>query len=493
MATTWDGGGGDNLASTSGNWDNGVPAVGNDATFDGTSVKDCTWDIATTVGAVTMATAYTGTLTQSSGIDTGAGALTIDGIWDSDDNTVDCDSMDIQANANIDFSNSTITVSGGTIVADVASIINFTGSGVTIDGTGNLANPRSTNRFNNLTLIGAIVTTLTDDVHIGGVFTTGTGTIQDDGVANRTITLRGSIVNQGPTWNVVTGLQFSFDNSSAFTLPGDDYSTITMRVLDVGVVSLGGNVTCGAVELVTTGDLAHLDMVTHDLACSSLTVGGNNSSSNGRLDCGEGQLLVTGNILIRDSNEAVTGRDNEIRGEDATIVALGNITIESTTDAGVFTPGTSRLVLVGSGTQTITSAGSSFFDVTVINTTVGGTVFTDAASITGTLRASAWTADILISFDETASHAVNEWAFTGTGGFSVQLRSQVGANQWDCALTTGGRADHVDVQDSNLTGATMLVGDPSNTDSGNNSALWDFADAGRSGAPAAAAGILFGD
>ena len=61
---TWSGGGADNLASNTANWSgNALPQDGDDVVFDGTSTKDCTWDIYVTPLTLTIDAAYTGTIT----------------------------------------------------------------------------------------------------------------------------------------------------------------------------------------------------------------------------------------------------------------------------------------------------------------------------------------------------------------------------------------------------------------------------------------------
>jgi hypothetical protein len=61
---TWTGGGADNLASNPSNWSgNAVPQNGDEIIFDGTSTKDCTWDLNIMLSSVTITSAYTGTIT----------------------------------------------------------------------------------------------------------------------------------------------------------------------------------------------------------------------------------------------------------------------------------------------------------------------------------------------------------------------------------------------------------------------------------------------
>jgi len=73
----WIGAGLTNLASDPDNWDLGiVPTSEHDVIFDGTSVKNCTWDLdasIVTVNSLTLANGYTGTLTQGD-VDIGIGA-----------------------------------------------------------------------------------------------------------------------------------------------------------------------------------------------------------------------------------------------------------------------------------------------------------------------------------------------------------------------------------------------------------------------------------
>lgn len=61
----WTGLGDDNLASNPANWNQGIaPFNGADIVFNATSVKDCTWDLTTAVYSFTLATGYTGEVTQ---------------------------------------------------------------------------------------------------------------------------------------------------------------------------------------------------------------------------------------------------------------------------------------------------------------------------------------------------------------------------------------------------------------------------------------------
>jgi hypothetical protein len=93
----WTGAGDDNLASNPQNWNYGVtPYNGADVVFDGTSVKDCIWDLPSwqvTVNSLTLATGYIGTLTQGN-VDMGIGEggyLQHGGTFLGSERTIYCD------------------------------------------------------------------------------------------------------------------------------------------------------------------------------------------------------------------------------------------------------------------------------------------------------------------------------------------------------------------------------------------------------------------
>ncbi len=325
------------------------PGASDTGIFDGNSGGGtCTLDEAPSITALDMQTGNTTTVTTS-GSDfalTTSGAFTLTaGVFTAN--------------------GSTITVGANCVVADVASLFAAGTSTVSITGTGNLSNTRGTNAFNNLTFSGAITTTLITNITVNGTFTTGTGTIQDDGTA-RILSLAGAMTNQGPTWTVATGLKINWTSTTAQTIPADDYGSVEFAFIGAGPFSFGGNVTCAAVTAIAQGGLAICDMVTHDFVCTSIMIGGNNSGANGEIDCGSGTLTCTGNLTIKDSDFTVTGRENCINGESATINVGGTWLAESTTDKGLFMEGTSTVVFdATSGTNDITSGGNNFNNITL--------------------------------------------------------------------------------------------------------------------------------
>lgn len=89
---TWDGGGTDTNWNTCENWSgDACPGVGDLAQFNGTSTKNATINVPITVSGISIASGYTGTITQASGvtITMGAGGFSqADGVFIGGDSTV---------------------------------------------------------------------------------------------------------------------------------------------------------------------------------------------------------------------------------------------------------------------------------------------------------------------------------------------------------------------------------------------------------------------
>lgn len=370
---------------------------------------------------------------------------------------------------------STITVSGNVFIANTSNRFSRGTSSFVIDGTGNISNPQSSNMFNDLTLSGAITTTLTGNIDIDNIFATGTGTIQDDG-SLRLIKIRDTMTNQGPTWTVSSALEIDWFGSSAQTIPTDDYGTVQFLIGASATVSLGGNVTCSTLTVSKFAALVILDMVTHDLTCTSVTIGSGTATNNGQLNCGSGTLTAT-SITIRDSDFGSTGRDNKILGESATIKHSSNFTIESVMDNGVFDAGTATVIATGSANQNITLAGNSFWNYKSENgaSTVS---FLDLVDIDNQLQADAASTDIDFVFPISLVHTIEEFVFTGSGSNAVTLVSDTPATQYDIALGKTSNCNHVDVTDCNLTGGVAHAFDENSVDGGGNTTSppvgWQF-------------------
>ncbi len=161
---TWDGGGSTNDWSEAANWTTGVPGATDDVVFDATSTKASTVNagFAGTVQSVDVNSGYIGTTTQ-------ARSLTVDGDFTLDDGTWSPGS-------------NTLTIDGDCLIANTAGLFTAGTSTVDLTGTGDLANPHLSNKFNILHCANSALsyyyyyyfaipftTTLTDDVYTNRV------------------------------------------------------------------------------------------------------------------------------------------------------------------------------------------------------------------------------------------------------------------------------------------------------------------------------------
>jgi hypothetical protein len=81
----WTGGGADNLASNPANWLNSlVPQNGDSVLFNGTSAKNCDWNISVTVGSLNLNSGYTGVFTLNTNLSITDSLIISDGTFITD-------------------------------------------------------------------------------------------------------------------------------------------------------------------------------------------------------------------------------------------------------------------------------------------------------------------------------------------------------------------------------------------------------------------------
>ena len=117
---TWDGDGTDNLASTPANWsEDTVPTSSDDVLYDATSTKDCDVDLVLTVRSITMAAAYTGTVTLLEDLTITPSGMTLGG------GTFQAEAQTLSIRGDVDFS------AGGTFDSGT-SRVRFTNGDATL-------------------------------------------------------------------------------------------------------------------------------------------------------------------------------------------------------------------------------------------------------------------------------------------------------------------------------------------------------------------------
>ena len=207
MATrTWDGGGGDNLASTAANWDgpDTVPVTGDDVIFDGTSTKNCTWDLTSSVNLLSMdvQSAYTGTITvAASSRIRASGTFTFNAVGTLDVNGAES-GIAIFVGSFDASGSSTKTVNAGAdqwTINAASGAFNISGTNLTwneetstilIDGTPFTITAKSGAEFNNLSFAstGSRTVTLGSDLTINGTFNAAS-------TGNSLVTFNGNTIN----------------------------------------------------------------------------------------------------------------------------------------------------------------------------------------------------------------------------------------------------------------------------------------------------------
>lgn len=332
----WEANGGTKSYNSGSNWSlNHVPQAGEDVIINGTGSAICDLDVDT---AALLSFTMTGSAAK--------------------------------------FNNGTnkLTVAGNVSIDTVSVFSGDTGT-LELTASGNLSNPNSTNTFYAVTQVGAITTTLTDDVYIGGAFTTSnTGTVTDNGGGTRDLHVDGSLVVGGVTWTSVGTLALWMGIGT--TLPGDDYGNINIRIrfTTTGTVTMGGHVTTtNGIIVGGTGNDVTSTLATggFNLSCADIHLGISGQSTRG------GTLSVTGSSILTITAEMHTHADDGTQINGIVIAASGTNAISiggawTIDTGGNFDAQESVVTFDGSGAQAVTSGGQSFSNVIIDKS--GGTV-----------------------------------------------------------------------------------------------------------------------
>jgi hypothetical protein len=277
---TWDGGGANALASTKENWDTDVAPIAGDNILINTGSKAMTWDVSLSLGTFTIASGYSGTITQSSdmyitGFTMGAGTFT--GVV-----------------SKIVYCSGNFAVTAGTVTTNVLCI-SMTGSGTSLIH-------QTANVFFKV-IISSDVTVYRSTT---GVMSVSCIQINNGGnmiiPTTRTVTLLAystwSYLNQGQISGAGT-IEFRTYSTSISLSPG----TIGCSAILFGRLSgatLGSPVVTLTSPMALTGtltisssdaeDSVTVDANGMDVSASSITIG-----TRGGLHCGSG--TITANIL----------------------------------------------------------------------------------------------------------------------------------------------------------------------------------------------------
>ena len=352
---TWTNGGGDGLWSTCTNWSGGTgtggcPGTADIATFNSTSTANVAIDAAVSVAGISIASTYSGIITQNTGITVTIGSSGFSQAGGTFNG----------GNSNIDINDGAFSLSGGAFTSTSATLSverNFTitsgtftaNSGtVTFDGTSSADD--STLACNSATFSSVTISkTGYGDVTVGSACTIPLGSSPTSTVG--TLTNNGTINLSGATWTLTGNYTQNTDSSLTMT------STTTW---DMNVGTLGGTLTLSG------GTLTAASLTTLNL---------------------EGNLNNSGNLLP--NNLAVT-LDGTSSADDSTLtcgtVTFSSVTI-SKTGSGDVTIGSSCTIPLGSSPTSSASVITNNGAITLSGATWtlnGGYTQNNGASLTMT-------------------------------------------------------------------------------------------------------------
>ena len=407
---TWDGGGADNNWSTAANWSaDTLPVAGDTVTFNGTSTKPATIDVAVTVAVFQMNAGYTGTITQAAG------------------QPVSFTTSYTQSAGTFIGGASTITVTGGTTVNSGGT---FNGGSATINLNGALtvnAGGAFTSTSGTLTVTGAVT-------FAAGVFTHNSGTVAFS-TSSVTLNLGGAA-----TFNNVQFVSGTKTLTAANTMTVLGTLTLAGGIVNTGTIAAQGNINSqagfagGTTTLLINGSSPQTWSGSAGGATDLLPVNINNPASTLTLTAGlrtthswtftaSGGLTAAASSIIF-AGGTITGTHSlgavEIAGAETiaagtTLSVPGNLTLTSGTlttgtlaaqgnisIATAFTGGTTTLLINGSSPQTWSGSANGAADtLLVVNINNPASTLTLTAGLRTT----------------------HSWTFTASGGLTAAASS----------------------------------------------------------------------
>jgi len=393
----------------------GVPATGDNITFDGTSVFNCNWNTSVTLGDFAILTAYTGTVSVTTSF----------GMHD----------CLIQTAASGGFSGGTIytvTILGNFTIGAVSR---FQNSLIDLNGTG-LVSVVAGTEARRWTVSG--VYTIQGIVYAEEWVITNTGSFSGStplGIIGwRMGTARASWSCQG-TLNFVSPsyVYFYFTGSSTLNQvvnPGtlNTYLLVSMTSSCTGnrVVSLSADATFTTIHIESSHATYGPTLATNSNSLVASTIV--SISSRGKIDQSAGGVISTvlytqpgiGSSFTQGDDIICTSTWSQTAGaftaDSHDILIGGNMAVSGT---AVWTPGTGRVVMYGTSKTLGTPSGDTFYNLKVNGTvtTTSSINVTNDLDVSGTLTVGAgktatWTTNGTLS---------NTGTIAGTGAFAIDL------------------------------------------------------------------------
>lgn len=402
----------DGYSGIAANWSPAqAPATGDNITFDGTSIKNCTWNTTATVADFTMLATYTGITTNAASWGVNNFTLIYPGTGTFATGTAGTYTITCEGNFRPGYNR-------------------LTGYGLNLIMTGDNADLHIQNdELKSLHVSGAYVS-----VTHGGYW----GTIYDD-----------LTIDSGSVFEIVTGTWLSISPNifSSPTLDNDgrvigggliSYSPAKPCTVNFGSWEMSSNLiitgySACAVTMTAPGYVKNLritssgtgyytlNMAGYSLATMNLTI-----ESKGILSQSTGALYAR-NVTL--TGQLTQGADIDISG--AWAQTAGTFTHDShalsidgslsITGASVFTPGTGEVTLSGSAKTLTTNAAHTFYDLTVSGayTTTSSVNVSHDLTVPGTLTVGAGK---YLDWNYSTGTYSNTGEITGTGTLYITLQ-----------------------------------------------------------------------
>src|SRR3990172_1257962 len=436
-AKTWNGS--TTSWNTGGNWSPpGVPGVGDDVTFDGTSVQNCTLDVATAaLNSLTLADAYTG-------------AFNANGY-----------AVNVTGGGNVDLtSGGTVNLGGGawSCAGNWASgTLTGGGSTVTLSGTSKTVNAGTVYNAWNVTVSGTY-TTATNRLYLATGYTlTVNGTL----TANHELRMQNGVLAGSGVINGTSQVYFYQGGTCSFT----------------------GSIACATFLLDR--------FITFTAAPAAITAAAtfrDNAASNMTVTLVNG--LVFCSSAVFQSIEAAGSYTIANNTNNPSLTFQGDVTILETAGTVSWTKGTGTITLSGSANQNIAFAGKTVEDL-VVNKSAGNLVmtgavttdsFTGAATGTGdfdpngqaitVLGDCGWAAAFLF---DSAADCMNGCTWIVGGNFTADGQTLNATAAWTLTVTGTAVASGIgSVQYSDADAGTVIDASAGPWTDGGNNFGWNF-------------------
>lgn len=391
---TWTGGAGDGLIHTAGNWSGCTPGLTPQPTDTvvintGSAAISWTSSASSTIGALTLGSGYTGTLTVSR-------ALTVT-------NTLTVTSGTFSISDTYGVGVGSLTIDGGTVAIGTGTFsVSGSSSGITSGSLTSSASGILSLNSNFSVALGATVsagdlrTLNTGTIGGAGTFTAGTLTLSHGTTGHSTTTLGGNLTVSGNCLlNTSAGVKAVLKLSTNTLSCGGTLNLLSSLVQNAAAylhVESGTLTVTGLTTLNASGALASTTVLL-DGGTGDVNLNGGLTIANGPFlptahhnahfySGSEGTLTIGGNLVLRNASGGAGGGTVLFDGGGKTINISGAILAEAiTTDAAIFNAGYSGTLTV-SGTSTIfkvegTTSGAS----TTFNGQSKNLVFTNGVTV----------------------------------------------------------------------------------------------------------------